>query len=76
MNQLKFELYLQEADIMGGALLMSSDRMEAMDFTPAINVADHTMMVKYPTLEPDIAGFVKPFTINVREPGFEMQTTT
>ena len=45
---------------------MSNDRMEVIDFAPAIDVADHTIMVKYPTLEPDIAGFVKPFTINVR----------
>ena len=61
----KLQILYQEGDIMGAALGISNDRMEAMDFTPPMDVGDHSIMLKYPTFEPDIAGFVKPFAFDV-----------
>ena len=58
-------LSAQEVDVLGGMLAMSPDRYSEIDFTPVINAEHHAMMIKFPSLEPDMAGFVKPFSIYV-----------
>ena len=50
---------------MGPALAPTEDRFEAMDLSPTFEIAGHTIMQPYPTLEPDIAGFIKPFSVEV-----------
>ncbi|XP_063850320.1 glutamate receptor-like [Scylla paramamosain] len=54
-----------EAD-MTGLLTVNEARMRHLDFTVPLFVEQIHVAVRRPVLEPDMAGFVKPFTIFVR----------
>jgi len=44
---------------------LSPERVEIIDFLPALTINPSSAMVKYPVLETDVAGFVKTFTVEV-----------
>jgi len=41
------------------------DRYQEMDITAPLVIDSHNIVYKYPTLDTDIAGFVKPLTFTV-----------
>jgi len=52
--------------MLGSMVSLSPDRFMVMDYTPVIDVPQHTIMVKYPSLGADMAGFIKPYPLDVR----------
>ena len=46
-------------------MAVSHSRSQVIDFCEFLNVDDHVIIYKYPTLEHDIAGFMKPFSVLV-----------
>ena len=41
------------------------NRHKAVDFIIYVTIEGNSISYKYPTLEPDVAGFIRPFTIEV-----------
>lgn len=50
---------------MTGLLTVNGDRARYLDFTVPLYMESILVLVKRPVLEPDVAGFVKPFTATV-----------
>jgi len=45
---------------------VTKDRYEAVDITSPVTIDSHAIIYKYPSLDTDIAGFVKPFNVDVK----------
>ncbi|XP_068207762.1 glutamate receptor ionotropic, kainate 3-like [Palaemon carinicauda] len=58
-------LQSKEAEVAIGPIGVTYDRYKAAEFSDAIFVTDQTILYKRPQLEPDLMGFVKPFTLLV-----------
>ena len=46
-------------------LAVTYERTKAIDFSTSLTIDSHAIVYKYPSLEPDVAGFVKPFSLEV-----------
>ena len=48
----------------------SVERLTYFDATGPVMVPEMSALIKYPTAEPDITGFIKPFPLNVSKKYF------
>ncbi len=55
----------QEADMMGAPTTFLSVRYRVVDYAVPISIESNCALFKYPTLEPDITGFLKLLTFQV-----------
>lgn len=57
-----FLYHCQEMNMTGTGLALTHDRAEALDFSEYLYLEESSAAYKRPVLQPDVAGFLRPFT--------------
>lgn len=55
-------------DFSGLGIAIGPERAKAADISEFLYIVEHTAAYKRPELLSDISGFIKPYTISVRQP--------
>ncbi|KAK4310049.1 hypothetical protein Pmani_018354 [Petrolisthes manimaculis] len=58
-------IHRREVDVAIGPFGVTLDRIAVADFSVPITATDHAILYRRPQIEPDLAGFVRPFTLPV-----------